>query len=126
MTTLSTRLAAATSFTDELREECARLSGWELVQVGHAADIWMRHDTCEIGDKNPPELDLTEIVAEIERRWTGYSLNAENLPNVTLCQVAIFQHGDGVIAQATRTDRNIQLCAMTALAMALENERTKQ
>jgi len=67
MTTLSTRLAAATEMTPELREECARMLGWAK-NLGLIGMPWERFDGDYEGLCEPPQLDLTEIVAEIERR----------------------------------------------------------
>jgi hypothetical protein len=118
MTTLSTRLSAATSFTDELREECARMLGWE--PNGNASLWWQeREDGHSVGRLSMPELHLGEIVAEIERR--GWSSHHWLLPKKVLFAIGDPVNHD-ICGDAHRPDRNIQLCAMTALAMALEND----
>jgi hypothetical protein len=117
MTTLSTRLAAATQLTPELREEMARLCGWSWekaipVGQGSCASGWVRDKDVQW---TLPKLDLTEIVAENDRRgWDSSHDTAFGQ-----CQ---FRVATGCkLHRASRPDRNIQLCAMTALAMALEN-----
>jgi len=108
---LSTRLSAATSFTDELREECALMLGWER----NATKTGWRQGWLHRWQHDLPELHLGEIVAEIERRgWHWFkALQAIYIHNADGKQIGNCD---------TRPDRNIQLCAMTALAMAIEGE----
>jgi len=121
VSTISTRLAAATSFTDELREECARLCGWYMGEhfTGLPHYYYRETDDRHAPERYPglPKLDLTEIVAEIERRgWLS--------GHTTSPKAVEFDVYNGMFCRtATRPDRNIQLCAMTALAMAIEGEK---
>ena len=113
---LSDRLAAAPELADKLREECVRMLGWEFrgYQSGSFNQIWGRGDQ---ESRGCPKLDLTEIVAEIERRgWQS----AHTMLGPDGCEFDVFngqwcRTGD-------RRDRNIRLAALTALVMALENE----
>jgi len=123
--TLSTRLAAATELTPELREEMARLLGWrktDRISSVFGRNHWQQGDIIATGVWGLPKLDLTEIVAEIERRnWPSrHESHIDVVHGRNLCAFDVFNGSE--IHKATRPDRNIQLCAMTALAMALEND----
>jgi len=124
MTTISTRLAAASELTPELREECALMLGWAdtgrkgMNSKCETAWLWVRGNQTAYG---LPELDLTEIVAETRRKgllvfdlgvWCG------------ACHVILkFERKAKIEDAVRRKDENIQLCAMTALAMAIEGEK---
>jgi hypothetical protein len=122
MTTLSERLAAATELTPELREECARMLGWQRVMPPRdIVPMWCMNGKCQL---QLPELHLGEIVAEIDRRGLGYRQSAPSC-NLPYCEAEVWAHTEvGALPRysVTRPDRNIQLCAMTALAMAIEGE----
>lgn len=118
MTALSTRLSAATSMMPELREELARMCGWVNEGYSWAAgtDIWTGDDATVIGC---PTLDLTQIVDEIRRK--GWFPMIDIKPwGVT---VLVLDADMGQVARSERPDRNIQLAAATALALALEGEK---
>jgi len=118
---LSTRLAAATSFTDELREECARLLGWTATgregMNTRREMVWLcaRDNQTAYG---LPKLDLYEIVAEARKR--GLALSVQNSLAHEAYWFGFRCHKRHKTFSAKHMDA--QLCAMTALAMAIEGE----
>jgi hypothetical protein len=109
---LSERLAAATELTIELREEMARMLGWTKPFT-----FWGRPATGERSAMQPPKYDLTEIVAEIERRGWGHS----HLVWPRLTASAEFTvnkgRGDGYFEATRPITRLTTNTAMTALQM---------